>query len=75
MLNTDIDKKASQYSIMNPRKGKYRKAHAACRKDIQHFLKVKKGFILWWVNKMSLKNKSFKWTYGVDRSKRVTFRI
>lgn len=36
MLNTDVDKKAIQYSIMNPRKNKYRKAHAACRKDIQN---------------------------------------
>lgn len=35
MLNTDVDKKAIQYSIMNPR-GKYRKAHAACRKDSQN---------------------------------------
>lgn len=36
MLNTDVDKKAIQYSIMNPREGKYRKAHAACRKDSQN---------------------------------------
>lgn len=36
MLNTDVDKKAIQYSIMNPRKSKYRKANAACRKDIQN---------------------------------------
>ena len=38
MLNTDVDKKAIQYSIMNPRKSKYRKAQAACRKDIQNTL-------------------------------------
>lgn len=36
MLNTDVDKKAIQYSIMNPRESKHRKAHAACRKDSQN---------------------------------------
>lgn len=34
MLNTVVDKKAIQYSMMKSRKGKYGKAHATHRKDI-----------------------------------------
>lgn len=34
MLNTVVDKKAIQSSIMSPRKAKYGKAHASYRKEI-----------------------------------------